>query len=89
MSFAQIEKLKEVCTEHTVPQDIAEAYGLKLDSSSTYDDLLAESGQEVWDQDEPQRLGWLGVSDEEFREKSEEFREQFNRVVAGADDEEN
>jgi hypothetical protein len=86
MSFAQIEKLREVCTKHAVPQDIAQAYG--LEPGSTYDDLLAETYEETWHQDKPQSLGWAGVSDEEFRAKSEEFREQYNRAVAGAEERE-
>ena len=84
MSFAQIEKLREVCTEHAVPQDIAEAYG--LEPESTYDDLLAESQEEAWHQDKPQSIMWAGVSDEEFREKSEEFWEQYKRAFAGAEE---
>jgi hypothetical protein len=75
MTGGQIEALSPEGHEYTLPADIAEFYG--LEPGAKYDDLMYESRNEQDNQDNRQRLSWLGTSDEEFEKRSEEFRRQY------------
>ena len=74
MPAALIGILSPESHEYTLPADIAEFYG--FEPGAKYDDLMSESRDEQYRQDNPQKFSWLGISDEEFEKRSEEFRRQ-------------